>query len=369
MPRKDSNAQLSTPQPRLSKPVGFDVTPQRLSPGNTQLITPPDAKKSQLPVKAPHTFLTRRDTKRQDIVISANDIGHNVTRVTECYLPNGVPHRTHSSEFDASVYDFVSVANNMGDAEKEDFVAHSWVELIIELEGEEPKLTPANLARLASQTSSGPVNSNVMALTTQHPAIQQLGRLGTDFPSKVQNLVVTLQFPAESNLAISAAPGTKLNPFSESKPLPPSADPLAYMKTANFLLLRQLVTFLGDNFTSLIRCNVVIATPANTRTPFTVQQLHCLLPFYDLQFTGWHACWRSAIMSRAEVLRGWPRSYIDRERDRIVEAREKKMEAQENTIFVRVSTFKAGATENPWLSSLRHASTSGTSTRHCARDS
>ena len=340
LPRKDSNAQLSSRHRRPSKPV--DVNLQRLGPGNTRLIASTDAKKSQLPVEAPHTFLTRRDTKRQDIVISANNIGHNVTRVTECYLPNGVPHRTHSSEFDTSVYDFVSVVNNMGDVEKEDFLAHSWVELIIELEGEEPKLTPTNLALLAAQTSSGPVNSNAVALTTQHPAIQQLGRLGTGFPTKVQNLVMTLQFPAESNLAVSAAPGTKLNPFSESKPLPPPADPLAYMKTANFLLLRQLVTFLGDNFTSLIRCNVVIATPANTRTPFTVQQLHCLLPFYDLEFTGWRACWRSAIMSRAEVLRGWPRSYIDRERDRIIEDREKNMEEEENAFFVRVSTFEGG---------------------------
>ena len=114
----------------------------------------------------------------------------------------------------------------------------------------------------------------------------------------------------------------------------------AQMETTAFKAVERVANKLKE-LTSLARLEIVLRTPAHTHPPISLEQLNYALPFYELPFTDWELKRQNTYMSRPEMVRGWPISYLDIERfkiDReIAKAVCEKERALQEQAFVRKS--------------------------------
>lgn len=198
-------------------------------------------------------------------------------------------------------------------------------------EDEETEIAAKNL-RLA--TPSGAAQDMAMPPMRKIPQLALLLRsLPAWFISSVTKLVITLQFPALRDPHIPTGPrallpSTNRHHFALGNSTHTISSSLGYQNHPNF----RTVAFVAhevNRFCFLQKLEIVLAPPSNMRTPMTLPQLNCLLPFYDLEYTAWSATWRAPFMSKSEVLTAWPLDYINGQRERVLLERKAVIEEME----------------------------------------
>jgi hypothetical protein len=86
--------------------------------------------------------------------------------------------------------------------------------------------------------------------------------------------------------------------------------------------------------------NLRVLSSHNSR-PISIPQLTLVLPFYDLGFTDWKISYQTEFFTTVVPIRDhdYPLKWLDRERNKILRERERKLE---NAVFVRRSGFQGG---------------------------
>lgn len=249
-----------------------------------------------VPNGPPHQYLTRKDPEMKDVIITASSIVRNIARVTEQYLPNGQLHRTMGNEFMPENYNVVTAIKNMPEAKKQDFWENNWVQIDINLR--EPAVDKGTV-------------------------IDQLNKLGPDFALYTKTVYVYILFanPGPSSDLPSYA---NLENRNGRWVYPDSSQ---ILHTRAFDLLTQLAQKL-NTFHNLQKLEVCLRNPkATTTTPITLQQLYHGLPFYDLNFEDWTLKWQATHMSRPESVSHFCIILLDKERNKVVRARDRAEKA------------------------------------------
>jgi hypothetical protein len=268
--------------------------------------------RSGSPVKAPRSFLTRADKSKKDIIITSSSITHNIVRITEKQLPTGFPYQHRSEEFNPEKYNVVDVVSKMDIKERKDFWEKNWIEIIVDLD----EFTDASDSSKVENKSQG------LVVKKQNPIVAMMDKFGPEFYEYAHTVFITICIPA--SMSTSDANTNKTTTASFTK---------AQQESGPFQAIQSLVTALHQ-FTQLTHLSIILRTPSNARTPLSLSQLNLALPFYELAFTDWDLRWQTSYMSRSEQVRGWPITYLDKERQKM--DRMAEMELQE-VVFRRVS--------------------------------
>lgn len=212
-------------------------------------------------------------------------------------------------------------------------IAAGWVEIVLPLLSQEDEEA---VVAARDQEDDIPRSAHSMALVPPQEIPQLslvLRALPAWFVSAATKLIVTLQFPGPKEPHIPTGPralqpSTNRHHFVLGNSTHTIPSEHSYQRHPNF---RAALCVAHDinRFASLQKLDVVLGTPSNMRTPMTIPQLNCLLPFYDLEYAAWNAAWRAPFMVKSEVLVSWPLSYIDRQRGRLLVERKKIIKEME----------------------------------------
>ncbi|KAE9364543.1 hypothetical protein N431DRAFT_563827 [Stipitochalara longipes BDJ] len=363
--------------PATSGPSSLMPTPEYHQPG---------------PVRPPRVYYQRADKSKKDIIIGATGVVRNAVKVVESFLPNGSPYHEYYPEFDGPHYDFVAEFNKMSTKDKMDLVANKQVEILVKLatyDGEEkvemtiikkkgkkkgPKgrvvaapldgtLDAGNggfsadfdvyLAELnAAEGGPSMMTADIKGKGKEKEVTMEVGgyggakeattvidtinALGPDFTANTKSLYVTLDFTSIA-VAESSEPA--------SIPTGPRGSPSALLLSgklsfgANFNFITSLVRTL-QSFTALkhVVINLRVHSSHSSR-PISIPQLTLVLPFYDLGFTDWKISYQTEFFTTSIPVRDhdYPLKWLDRERNKILREREKKVN---NAVFVRRSSVE-----------------------------
>jgi hypothetical protein len=258
---------------------------------STAVTTPiiADTAPSSHEVKTIRTFVTRADKSKKDVIITFSGITHNVVRVKQMCPPSGVSYFVNTDEFLPGNYNLVDALMKKTNKESIAFWTGNWVEIIVDIN---------ELNR--DEGSKGKEHEDEI-LKKKIGAVEMMKKLGPDFIKYTRTVILSIQFPQPANLR---APN-KITNLTKAQQESPAYQ--AIQNIANML----------KEFQSLKKLDIVLHTPAHTRTPLTLEQLNYALPFYELPFTGWELKWQNTYMSRPETVLGWPIMYLDIERGKI----------------------------------------------------
>jgi hypothetical protein len=322
--------------------------------GTTLANATPSNQLPRVPNRPPRTYYQRIEKSKRDIIITADGVARNAVRVTERYLPNGTPYHNYTPEFEAPEYDFVDDFHAMSHKAKADLLANKQVEIVVQLnsydedenakkavtskaedvngKGKE-KAKKLGISKAADIQGKGQKKTDVKikAEDTTTTVIDTLKALGPDFATNTKHLYITLDFlsilnPQEPTTPIPTGP--RVTPLSHNGPL---------VLGANFTFLTNLVKTL-QTFTGLkhMVVNLRVHSSHNPR-PITIPQLTLILPFYDLGFTDWKVSYQTEFLSNSVPVKDhdYPLKWLDRERNKILREREKKLE---DAVFTRRSS-------------------------------
>jgi len=294
------------------------------------------------PTRPPRTYYQRADKSKKDIIITASGAIRNSVKVVERYLPNGTPYHNYTPEFEAPNYDFIGDYQAMSTKEKADLLAIKQVEIVLKIDkhDEQEKVKEVRTSKGGNAKGKGKkVDLKQIMAEEAAPKIKALtvidtiNALGPDFAANTKNLSVTLDFlsipaPEQATTPIPTGPRAA-SPLSPNGPL---------ILGHNFVFVTNLVRTL-QTFTGLkhMVVNLRVLSSHNPR-PITISQLTLLLPFYDLGFTDWKVSYQPEFLTNSVPIRDhdYPLKWLDRERNKILREREKKLE---NAVFVRRSSF------------------------------
>jgi hypothetical protein len=314
---------VETPSPfrPRSHNANFFATPTK-SPSAAITVNSPH-EMTRLPQKAPHTFLTRADRERKDIIITSYGVTRNVIRITERYLPNGLQYRNFSDEYKSSNYDLIKDVAGMTKNDRIEFWNKQNVEIIVDFRGEVDNKNINNGKQFGENGSKG---KEVSQLGEKEGIVAMIEILGPDFAAYTKNIYITVYFPTSKTRSSALKTIAKSNTTKEAHPTPKKLPPTVAVTEA---IVKNL-----HNFSRLEKLEINLHTPANNKTPLSIDALDHLLPFYDLAFTDWEIRWQTDYMSRSEPVKGWPIFYLDRERNKILWEREKKQKSVRKAVFV-----------------------------------
>ena len=162
--------------------------------------------------------------------------------------------------------------------------------------------------------------------------IDTINTLGPDFAINTKSLYVTLDFTTIPAPEV-AEPSIPTGPRGAPGLMPPPG-PLCF--GTNFEFITSLVRTL-QSFTELKHCVVNLRVPSgHSSRPISIQHLTLVLPFYDLGFTDWKVSYQTEFLTTSVPVRDhdYPLKWLDRERNKILLKREKKLQ---NAVFVRRS--------------------------------
>lgn len=258
-----------------------------------------------LPIRPPHSYLTRKDMNAKDIIITSTSITRNIVRVHETYDEYGAMHKTFGAEFKPGEYDFVTHLNTMTEAERRDFWECNWVEIVIDFRTPDMDMGKTLNDEMGS-LSLMKHNDNTSML------LEQLKRLGPSLAKYAWNIYVLIQLPIPDDNVDDVMNLTH-----------------AQETSAPYRLLEDLVLVL-DEFKALKKMEVILSTAAmSSRAPLLLEHINYFLPFFDLEFQEWETKWQAPYMTRAEAVMAWPLTYLDRERHKINMKRWNEKKAKE----------------------------------------
>lgn len=310
--------------------------------GNSSMNVTPSHQLATAPTRPPRTYYQRADKSKKDIIITASGAIRNSVKVVERYLPNGTPYHNYTPEFEAPNYDFIGDYQAMSTKEKADLLAIKQVEIVLKIDkhDEQEKVKEVRTSKGGNAKGKGKkVDLKQIMAEEAAPKIKALtvidtiNALGPDFAANTKNLSVTLDFlsipaPEQATTPIPTGPRAA-SPLSPNGPL---------ILGHNFVFVTNLVRTL-QTFTGLkhMVVNLRVLSSHNPR-PITISQLTLLLPFYDLGFTDWKVSYQPEFLTNSVPIRDhdYPLKWLDRERNKILREREKKLE---NAVFVRRSSF------------------------------
>jgi len=280
-------------------------------------ITPPSPGQSAECVPGqPRYFISRARPQEPDIIITAEGIEHNIARVAERQLPNGLLSHTVTPDFDPKNHDVLNTILKKSEKDRQDFWEINWVEIVVDLRGDQGA---------SSIQDNDKEDMGKAVVRAKASVINMMEKFGPDFAKYTRTVFVTIYFGEESVNAEAIKSCTK-----------------AQQKSAGFKLLEDLVVKL-DDFEALQKLEIILRTPSRVRSPISIEQLNLALPFYDLKYEDWDIKWQAEYMSRPERVTGWPITYLDRERYRITQERIRKEREQQrkldNIVYVRESVF------------------------------
>jgi hypothetical protein len=256
------------------------------------------------------SFTGRADKTKKDVIIAHYYVYRNAIRINE-FCCDGMPNFQANDEFNPTNYHFETALSEMSPEERIAFWAENCVEIIMDIDG-------LSVCRDGFGDSAKEINDKLME--KQKGAVEIMKRLGDDFTAYTRTVTVTIKFP---EAALPAKPNTK-----------------AQMETTAFKAVQRVANKLKE-LTSLTRLEIILRTPAHTHPPISLEQLNYALPFYELPFIDWELMWQNTYMSRPEVVRGWPISYLDIERFKIdretAKALREKERALQEQVFIRKS--------------------------------
>ncbi|KAH7371786.1 hypothetical protein BKA64DRAFT_715276 [Cadophora sp. MPI-SDFR-AT-0126] len=361
-----------TPSPGPSSVHSYDSVPR--GPRTTGILAvQPVRQFPTLDQRPTREFLARKDRGKKDILVTAEGITRNHVRIIERQLPNGIPYQSFHNDFDSPKYNFVEKFKAMTAGEKESFLAKNFVDILVEMKSaEEENLLAAaepgdqlgqslgkkgrgknkSKAKEVKDTKevlevkdakSGKDTSAEAAATTvvtkrEVTSLDNLKSLGPEFASYAKRLTVTLAFPPSHN-PTDLVPMTGAGPIAQLSITPPAGPA---QTSSNFIILKKLVDYIHI-FKNLSSLSVILRIPASQRMPFTMSQLHHVLPFYDLGFTDWDIKYLPENLSVPSKVRGWAIGQLDRERNKIIAERLRKVE---EAVFDRGSVMPGISNEN-----------------------
>ncbi|PMD60560.1 uncharacterized protein K444DRAFT_663307 [Hyaloscypha bicolor E] len=348
--------------------------PSHQVPAYNPFYTPPTSGPSPLPAtpdyqllaptRPPRVYYQRAEKSKKDIIVTASGVTRNAVKVVERFLPNGSPYHDYTSEFDGPEYNFVEEFKKMSVKEKTDLLAHKQVEILVKLESydREEKVEIVAVKKKGKgkkkvhakegESSQGVDNKdkgNEEEDTTQvaeeggakaTTVIDTLNTLGPDFASNTKSLFVTLDFtsiPSSYSSSSTSSEPTAIPTGPRGTPTPLLTGPLSFGLV--FASITSLVRAL-QAFTALkhMVINLRVLSAHNSR-PISIPQLTLVLPFYDLGFTDWKVSYCTEFLTSSIPVREWdyPLKWLDRERNKILRERERKLEG---AVFVRRSSVE-----------------------------
>jgi hypothetical protein len=333
--------------------------------GTISLNVTPTKQPPIAPNRPPRTYYQRIEKSKKDIIITATGVTRNAVRVTERYLPNGTPYRNYLPEFNSPGYNFVADFNSMIHKAKAELLANKQVEIVVQLDGYDTDEKPEKADNLKADSveekgkgekdteSSKSVDTNSQSKEWADPnqimieevtlscptVIDTIKALGQDFAANTRNLYVTLNFlsiPTTLETTSLVRTGPRVSPLSLNSPL---------VLGPNFTFLTSLVKTL-QAFTAIkhMVVNLRVHSSHNPR-PITIPQLTLILPFYDLGFTDWKVSYQTEFLSTSVPVKDndYPLKWLDRERNKILREREKKLETaiftQRSSLDRKIATY------------------------------
>ncbi|PVH74353.1 hypothetical protein DL98DRAFT_604628 [Cadophora sp. DSE1049] len=361
-----------TPSPGPSSVHSYNSVPR--GPRNPGTFAVQPARQVQTLAQRPtREFLARKDRGKKDILVTADGITRNHIRIIERQLPNGIPYQSFHDDFDAPKYNFVENFKAMTPEEKESFLAKNFIDILVHMKSaeeenvlaaaepggklgeskgkkgrgknkskaKEAKDTMEALevkgANAAKDASGESVASTVVA-KREVTSLDVLESLGPELVSYAKRLTATLAFPPSNNPA-DLVPMSGAGPVAQLSITPPAGPA---QTSSNFIFLKKLVDYI-HTFKNLSNLSIILRVPANQRMPFTMPQLHHVLPFYDLGFTDWDIKYLPENLSVPAKVQGWAVGQLDRERNKIIAERLRKVE---EAVFVRGSVMPGISNEN-----------------------
>ncbi|KAK2623761.1 hypothetical protein QTJ16_006942 [Diplocarpon rosae] len=303
------------------------------------------------PEDLPHSreFIARKDKGQKDIIISASGAIRNAVRIVESHLPNGFPYQKLHHDYEPSKYDFIADFHTMSVAEKRDFLAKSFVDIQVHLDNAEEedaqnvvKAGPNKKGKGKGKSEAAPLevkpveDPSKKVVKQDNTVIDTLKALGPDFAACTKRLTVTLIFPTPAIPFDALLTPAGAGPVSQYTTTPAAG---SSQRTPNFRLLTQLVDNLYgmSNLTQMV---INLLVPSQSRMPLSMPQLFHILPFYDMAFTEWEIKYQPDNLTAPLKVHGWAVAQLDRERDKIVNERLRKLE---ECIFVRQSAMPGHA--------------------------
>ncbi|KAH7323928.1 hypothetical protein BKA65DRAFT_76883 [Rhexocercosporidium sp. MPI-PUGE-AT-0058] len=345
-----------TPSPGPSSAHSYDAVPKGPRNPGTLAVQPP-RQSSTLAQRPTREFLARKDRGKKDILVTAEGITRNHVRIIERQLPNGIPYQSLYYDYDAPKYDFVEAFKAMTAQEKEDCLGKNFIDIEVRIKTPEEEIQSATAkidepkgkkgkgkgkskAKAAKETVVIPdetVKSTVMTKREVTP-LDVLQSLGPDIVTYTKRLTVTLAFPPSNNPA-DLSPMSSAGPVAQLSITPPAGPA---QTSSDFVFIKKLVDYI-HTFTNLTHLSIILRIPASQRMPFTMAQLHHVLPFYDLGFTDWDIKYLPENLSVPAKVQGWAVGQLDRERNKIIAERLRKVE---EAVFVRGSVMPGISNEH-----------------------
>ncbi|CZT02113.1 uncharacterized protein RCO7_11069 [Rhynchosporium graminicola] len=309
-------------------------------------------------------FIARKDRSKKDIIVTADGLTRNHVRIIERQLPNGTPYQSFHYEFDAPEYNVAKLYEEMSVKQKEDFLAKNFLDIQVDIKssGEEAESFVENtggnteVANVKKKrTHAGKAKNKAQAVmhaakvqeeTATSTAVEKreftsldvLKSLGPEIVTCSKRMAVTLVFPP-SNKPIDPNAISSAGPVAQFSLTPPSGPSLT---SPDFLYIKDLVDYI-HTFKALTHLSIVLKIPASQRMPFTMPQLYHVLPFYDLGFTDWDIKYLPDNLSIPAKVQGWAVGQLDRERNKIIAERLRKVE---EAVFVRGSVMPGISNDN-----------------------
>ncbi|KAH9219341.1 hypothetical protein DL95DRAFT_485543 [Leptodontidium sp. 2 PMI_412] len=339
-----------TPSPGPSSAHSYDTVPK--GPRNpSTLAVQPSRQVSTMAQRPTREFLARKDRAKKDILVTAEGITRNHVRIVERQLANGIPYQSLHYDFDAPKYNFVEVFKAMTAQEKEDCLAKNFIDIEVQIKTPEEEIELVNVKPGAkAEESKGKKGkgkgkskakeaaivtdeASKSAAVTKHEvtALDVLQSLGPDVVTYTKRLTVTLVFPPSNNPA-DLSPMSGAGPVAQLSITPPAGPA---QTSSDYVFLKKLVDYI-HTFTNLSHLSIILRIPTSQRMPFTMPQLHHVLPFYDLGFTDWDIKYLPENLSVPAKVQGWAVGQLDRERNKIIAERLRKVE---EAVFVRGSVM------------------------------
>jgi hypothetical protein len=353
----------------LSSPA--NAGPSHHVPAYNPFYTPPASGSSSLPAthdyqllaptRPPRVYYQRAEKSKKDIIVTASGVTRNAVKVVEHFLPNGSPYHNYTPEFDGPEYNFVEEFKKMSVKEMVDLLANKQVEILVKLESydREEKVEIVTMKKKrkgkkvqakegeSSQGVDGKGKGKEKEDATQvaeeggakaTTIIDTINTLGPDFASNTKSLCVTLDFTSIPSSSPSSSEPTAIPTGPRGTPAPwLTTSPLSFGPA--FASITSLVRAL-QAFTALkhMVINLRVLSAHNSR-PISIPQLTLVLPFYDLGFTDWKVSYCTEFLTSSVPVREWdyPLKWLDRERNKILRERERKLEG---AVFVRRSSVE-----------------------------
>ncbi|CAG8956257.1 hypothetical protein HYFRA_00003637 [Hymenoscyphus fraxineus] len=312
------------------------------------------------------SYLTRKDKKLKDIVITHDGIYYNAIRIEEIHFPNGKVDRKEFNEFDPeNGYDFLEALAKMTESERAQFFQDKYAEIVIDgpylnamedtPEGiadyfkENDKMDTLAAAKFFASLAADPTGNakgkgkEIEPVTADFVApsvLENIEKLGLEFKQNVRHLFVRIIFPPRENQMFRPFS----HPFIDNAALAEAhifRDDRGALDTGSTPImwhLTQLVWALND-FTGIGNLNITLETPASGNKPISLDELDHVLPFYDLEsFNRWQVWYTHHWMTHPERVSAWPMEQLAGEWLKICLQRD-MWHFEENATYIRRSQF------------------------------